>query len=436
MLYFNLGLLACMYFEPSLVHCIFLKVKRKSSVILEIFADEAGTGVAYKNKWLKRQIINFIDTTGSSTITDLSSMLGSSIPKTTSLVNELIEDGLLEEQGKIDSTGGRRASVFGLVASSCYFLGVDVHRFHINIGLIDFRKNLIKVEEKLPFNLTNTPEAYQTLLEMVNRFLSVLDIEKVNVLAAGFNLSGRINSVSGYSYSYFHFHENPLSETLSMDLGIKCYVENDSRAMAFGEFFGGKPCEVDNALFMNMDYGLGLGILADGKMYYGKSGFSGEIGHVPMFQNEILCHCGKKGCLETEASGWALIRTFKERVNHGVSSIVMNKIKDVEKVKLEDIVDGALKEDVLCIELISDMGEKLGRALAFLINIFNPEWVILGGTLSKTGDYLRLPMRSAINKYSLGLVNNDTQLRLSKQGDMAGVLGGAILARYKMIHSA
>jgi predicted NBD/HSP70 family sugar kinase len=153
-----------------------------------------------------------------------------------------------------------------------------------------------------------------------------------------------------------------------------------------------------------------------------------------MFQNEIICHCGKKGCLETEASGWALVRTFKEKVNNGISSLVMNKVKDVEKVKLEDIVEGALKEDVLCIELISELGEKLGRALAFLINIFNPEWVILGGTLSKTGDYLRLPMRSAINKYSLGLVNNDTQLRISKQGEMAGVLGGAILARHKLMH--
>lgn len=404
--------------------------------VLQVFTDDSTTGVAYKNRYLKRQIINYIDTAGSSTITELSNVLGSSIPKTTSLVNELIEDGLLEEHGKIDSTGGRRASVFGLVASSGYFLGVDVHRYHINIGLIDFRKTLFKVEEKLPYQLANTPEAYQQLVDTINNFVGGLGIDRSVILAACLNLSGRVNTANGYSYSFFHFQEAPLSDSLTRDLGIRSYVENDSRAMAFGEFFGGKPYEVKNALFLNMDYGLGLGILADGNMYYGKSGFSGEIGHVPMFQNEIICHCGKKGCLETEASGWALLRTFRERIENGVSSLVMNACPDLESVKLENIVEGALNEDVLCIELISELGEKLGRALAFLINVFNPEWVILGGTLSKTGDYIRLPMRSAVNKYSLGLVNNDTQLRLSKIGETAGVIGGALLARHKLMQTA
>jgi predicted NBD/HSP70 family sugar kinase len=408
----------------------------RASRVLQIFEDESTTGVAYKNQWLKRQIINFIDVSGSSTITDLSIKLGSSIPKTTSLVNELMEDGLLEEHGKIDSTGGRRASVFGLVASSCYFLGVDVHRYHINIGLIDFRKNLVKVNENLPYILANTPESYKQLVETVNEFVDGLQVDRSQILAACFNLSGRINTKSGYSYSYFHFHEAPLSESLSSDLIIRSFVENDSRAMAFGEFFGGKPYEISNALFLNMDYGLGLGILADGKMYYGKSGFSGEIGHIPMFQNQIICHCGKKGCLETEASGWALLRLFREKIEQGESSIVMQKCTDIEKVKLEDIIDGALNDDVLCIELISDLGETLGRALAFLINVFNPECVILGGTLSKTGDYIRLPMRSAINKYSLGLVNNDTQLKLSNLGETAGVTGGALLARHKLMQTA
>jgi predicted NBD/HSP70 family sugar kinase len=404
--------------------------------VLQVFTDDTGSGVAYKNRWLKRQIINYIDSSSSSTITDLSNMLGSSIPKTTSLVNELMEDGLLEEHGKIDSTGGRRASVFGLVASSGYFLGIDVHRYHINIGIIDFRKTLVKVEEKLPYQLANTSDAYLQLVEIVTKFINSLSIEPNLILAACFNLSGRINTASGYSYSYFHFQEAPLSDSLSRDIGILSYVENDSRAMAFGEFFGGKPFEVKNALFLNMDYGLGLGILTDGKMYYGKSGFSGEIGHVPMFQNEILCHCGKKGCLETEASGWALLRSFKEKIEQGVSSQVMNLCPDLEAVKLENIVEGALNDDVLCIELISELGEKLGRALSFLINVFNPEWVILGGTLSKTGDYIRLPMRSAINKYSLGLVNNDTQLRLSKIGETAGIIGGALLARHKLMQTA
>jgi len=409
-----------------------LSISMKNTV-LQVFLDDDSVGVAYKNKALKRQIINYLDAFGSSTIPDLSAFSGISIPKTTSMVNELIEDGLLAEQGKIDSTGGRRASIFGLVASSCYFLGVDVRRYHINIGLLDFKKSTVRIDERIPFELTNTEAAYQQLIGIIRQFIDSLKVDTSAIISMGINLSGRINTQTGYSYSYFHLNEMPLAESFKKDIGITTFIENDSRAMAYGEFFGGTSYDVSNALFVNMDYGLGLGVLTDGKMYYGKSGFSGEIGHVPMFQNEIICHCGKKGCLETEASGWALIRQFREKVASGVSSLVMQKIEKVEEVQLEDIVEGALNEDVLCIELLSNLGEKLGRAMAFLINIFNPEMVIVGGTLSQTGDYLRLPMRSTINKLSLGLVNNDTQLRMSRMGETAGVVGGALLARHKLL---
>src|SRR5688572_2697521 len=111
--------------------------------IFEVFSEENATGVAYKNKSLKRGLINHLDESGNSTITELAQALNISVPKTTSLVNELIQDGLIRDHGKIDSTGGRRASMYGLVAESCYFIGVDVKHDHINIGLLDFKKNLV-----------------------------------------------------------------------------------------------------------------------------------------------------------------------------------------------------------------------------------------------------------------------------------------------------
>src|SRR5690606_25453235 len=114
------------------------------------------------------------------------------------------------------------------------------------------------------------------------------------------------------SYSFFHFGEEPLSKVLESALGIKVYLENDSRASAYGEFSSGVVTVERNVLYLNLDDGLGMGIMFDGQLYYGKSGFAGEVGHIPFFGNEIICQCGKKGCLETEASGWALTRIFKE----------------------------------------------------------------------------------------------------------------------------
>jgi glucokinase-like ROK family protein len=397
--------------------------------IFELFSNENASGVAYKNKFLKRSILSHLDLHGDFTITELSRELNTSVPKITSLVNELIEDRLIRDNGKFDSTGGRRASIYGLVADACFFIGVDVKKYYINIGLLDFRKHLVNLKEKIPYRLENTQESFHQLLELIRQYLQERSLPKNKILGMGINLSGRINQTSGYSYSYFHFQEEPLAQTIQREFGIPTFLENDSRAMAYGEFCSGEVAGARHVLFVNMDYGIGLGILVNGKLYYGKSGFSGEFGHIPFFENEILCHCGKKGCLETEASGQSLLRKFSEKIKQGFTSSAMKKKKDPSEITLLDIIAAAHQEDMLCIEMLADLGEKIGKGLAMLINVFNPELLIIGGTLSETGDYLRLPVKSAINKYSLSLVNSDTQLRISRLGEKAGVIGACLIAR-------
>ena len=402
--------------------------------LFTVFNDDNESGVVYKNKSLKRLIINHLDQNDQSTITEISKDLNTSVPKIASLVNELIETGLIKDEGKFDSTGGRKASIYGLVADACFFLGVDVQRYSVNIGLLDFKKHLFIYNEKIPFKLENTPESLQILLGIIKTFIKEqTSVVKDGILGIGINLSGRINNTTGYSYSYFNFHEDPLSAIIQREIGIPTFLENDSRAMAYGEFCFGEVKNARNVLFVNIDYGIGLGILIDGKLYYGKSGFSGEFGHTPLFDNEILCHCGKKGCLETEASGTSLIRKLKEKIEQGFTSIVIKK-KNINDITLVDVVIAAQNEDMLCIEMLAEIGEKIGKGVAMLINIFNPELLILGGVLAETGDYLRLPIRSAVNKYSLSLVNTDTQLKISKLGAKAGVMGACLIARNKVVY--
>lgn len=401
--------------------------------IFELFSDETTSGVAFKNKALKRTIINHLDVIGNTTITDLAQALNISVPKITSLINELINDGLVKDYGKVDSKGGRRASMYGLVAESGFFIGVDVKNYYVNLGLLDFKKSLVTSEMHVPFVLANTQESYDQLIKIIQRFIDNLQVQSRNILAMCVNLSGRINSESGYSYSFFHFHEEPLSATIEKTTGIRTFIENDSRAMAYGEFHNGIVRDEKNVLFVNLDYGIGLGIMIDGKIYRGKSGFGGEFGHIPLFANEIICHCGKKGCLETEASGQALLRLFREKIEQGSSSSLLQNHKQPDELRLADIIQATKNEDVLSIELIAEIGEKIGRGISVIINIFNPELVILGGTLAETGDYIRLPIRSALNKYSLSLVNNDTQLVMSKLHEKAGVIGGCLIARDKLL---
>ncbi|MCK7557484.1 ROK family protein [Chitinophaga sedimenti] len=340
---------------------------------------------------------------------------------------------MVQDYGKIDSTGGRRPNLYGLAPESGFFVGVEVKHNHVNIGLLDFKKNLVKHAERVPYKLANTQASLDELCHIITHFIQGYPSAKDKILGCGVNLSGRINYATGYSYSFFYFDEDPLSHVIEQRIGIRTYLENDSRAMAYGEFSNGVVNEEKNVLFVNLDHGIGLGILINGQLYYGKSGFAGEFGHIPFFNNEIICHCGKKGCLETEASGQALVRIFRERLAEGASSVITRKHKNPDDVTLEDIIHAAINDDVLAIELIAEIGEKLGRGIALLINLFNPELVILGGSLSSTGDYIRLPIKSAINKYSLSLVNNDTQLKISKLGEKAGMMGACLLVRNKLL---
>ena len=404
-----------------------------AKTFFEALHSENITGVAYKNINLKKEVIGYFANIGNATIADLCKELNLSVPKVTSLLNDLIQDGMVRDNGKIDTNGGRKPNLYGLIPDSVLFIGVDVKQNHLNIGLADLNKNIVKMSEKLPYTLDNNKESLEQLCHLINEFIKESPVSREKILGIGINLSGRINRNSGYSYSFFYFEEEPLAKVIESKVGIRVFLENDSRAMAYGEYSSGVVKEEKDVLFLNLDYGIGLGIVVGGQLYYGKSGYSGEFGHIPLFDNEILCHCGKKGCLETEASGWALARVFRERLREGSSSILTETIKNYDDIKMDDIIYAANHDDVLAIELIEQIGAKIGRGIALLINIFNPQLVILGGSMATTGEYIRLPVKSAINKYSLSLVSTDTQLKMSKLGEEAGIIGACLLVRNRVL---
>ncbi|MFB6457467.1 ROK family protein [Chitinophaga sp. Hz27] len=406
-----------------------------AKTFFEELNSENVTGVAYKNINLKKAALAYFANIGNATIADMCKELNLSAPKVTTLLNDLIQDGLVKDYGKVESTGGRKPNLYGLVPDSAFFIGVDIKQNHLNLGLSDLQKNLIKTVESLPYQLDNNKESLEQLCQHINQFIEELPVPREKILGIGINLSGRINYATGYSYSFFYFDEEPLSKIIESKVGIRVFLENDSRAMAYGEFCSDSVHGERNVLFLNLDYGIGMGVLIDGKLYYGKSGYSGEFGHIPLFDNEIICHCGKKGCLETEASGWALTRMFRQKMEEGSSSLLTKKNILPVDIQLQDIINAANHDDVLAIELIAKIGENLGRGIALLINIFNPELVILGGSLAATEDYIRLPIKSAINKYSLSLVNNDTRLKISRLGERAGIIGACLLVRNKVLIS-
>ncbi len=389
--------------------------------------------IGSKNALLKKRIITHYIYNGSSTITDLAKELDLSVPTVTKFISEMCEEGYINDYGKLETSGGRHPSIYGLNPESGYFIGVDIKKFAINIGLINFKGDMLELNMNTPYKFENTQEALERLCDLIKNFIKETEVNKDKIMNICINISGRVNPESGYSFSMFNFSEQPLAEVLAKKIGFPVCIDNDTRAMTYGEYMKGSVTGEKNIIFVNISWGLGIGIIIDGKIYTGKSGFSGEFGHVNVFDNEIICHCGKKGCLETEASGSAFHRIFLERIKNGETSILSNRLKEKNKpLTLDELIEAACKEDPLCIEIVEEIGQKLGKQIAGLINIFNPEMVIIGGTLSLTGDYITQPIKTAVRKYSLNLVNKDSVIVTSKLKDKAGIIGACMLARSRM----
>lgn len=389
-----------------------------------------------KNAVNKKKIITHYIYNGTSTIPDLARRLDLSVPTVTKMINEMCEEGYIIDYGKLETSAGRHPNLYGLNPRSGYFVGVDIRRFKVHIGLMDFKGEIVKSEMDVPYDFDNTPRSLEMLVDIVKGFIDKCDIDPAHLLNICVSVSGRVNPESGYSFSTFNFSERPLSEILQEKIGWPVCIDNDTRIMTYGEYMTGCVKGERNAIFVNIGWGLGIGIIIDGKTYKGKSGFAGEFGHFSAYSNEIMCHCGKKGCIETEVSGKALHRNLIQRVSDGETSVLSSIIeKDAASLTLDQIIDAVNREDLLCIDLVENIGHELGKHIAGLINIFNPELVIIGGSLSQTGDYIIQPVITSIKKYSLNLVNRDSEVRLSNLGQRAGLVGACMHARSALMEA-
>jgi len=208
---------------------------------------------------LRRQIINILITNGNRTIIDLSGLTYFSVPTVTKAVNELLNDNIILDLGKIDTNGGRRPNLYGINSKSGFFLGIEVNRKSLSIGLQDLKNEFVKIDEHVPFELSETQGSLDELCFRINEFIEASGIDKSNIIGACVNLSGRINSVKGYSYNYFYIEEDSLSHTISTKIGINTYLENDTRAMAFGEYNCGVIDKEKNVSVENTTCSIGSG---------------------------------------------------------------------------------------------------------------------------------------------------------------------------------
>ena len=405
------------------------------SSLIDFFNNQEteNKGLLQKNNIIKRNIIAYMAMNGEATLAELTKELRISVPTITKLVQELVDEDIVTDLGKVETPGGRRPNVFGLTNTTIYFAGVNVGRDRMTLVITDLKNNIIHEVVDNSFELSDREQCLEKICDNIDNFINTCGIDKSHILGVGVCIVGRVNTQLGRSYKYFTGYEESLRDIIESRIGIRVLVENDTRSRCYAEYTCGRSKDESNVIYLHLGLGVAIGIVVNGKLFYGKNGFAGEFGHIPFFDNEKICFCGKKGCLETEVSGLAIEEKMCELIRNGANSILRPKYENKEPIHINDIITAARNDDNLSIELIEEAGEKIGKAVAILINIFNPETVIVGGNLAAAGDYIMLPLKSATNKYSLNLVYKDTKFRQSKMSENAPAWGVAMLIRNQII---
>ena len=192
-----------------------------------------------KNVCFKKKILKYFVTNGNSTIQELAKEINLSIPTITKAVGELQNMGYVNEYGKQETGEGRRPILYGLNPDSGFFVGVEIKENFVNLGLMNFRGDLIELDDNVPCLINNTMESIDELCTLVKNFIEKTEVKHDKILNVTFCISGRVNSESGYSHTLYNFLESPLTNTLSEKININVSIENDTRAFAYGEYMKG-----------------------------------------------------------------------------------------------------------------------------------------------------------------------------------------------------
>ncbi|WP_276496321.1 ROK family transcriptional regulator [Pontibacter litorisediminis] len=380
-----------------------------------------------RKKFLQKvKIIRHLYVKGARTNADICSRFNISSPTSMGLLGELISEGLVEKQGLGKSVGGRKPDLYGLRSNSLFVLSIDMDRFSTRLAIMDNNNNLVSPIRTYSYTLREDLTGLDMLCGWVQELITSSGIAPQKLVGIGLSMPGLVASKAGDSRTYLRTDvlEESLQELLSRKLGKPVFIQNDVKSAALAELRFGQAQGKQDVLVISIDWGVGTGVVMDGRLRGGALGFAGEFGHIPLVENGTLCHCGKRGCLETLASGVALARTAREGIRAGQKSILSKLTEEeLEQLEPQQIIYAAQQGDQFAINLLSQTGVNLGKGIAILIQLFNPELVILGGKMAEAGQLLTTPIQQSINTYCMAQLRESTSIALSTLGQQANMMG-------------
>jgi glucokinase len=305
-------------------------------------------------------------------------------------------------------------------------IGVDLGGSKINAILADCHGNILR--QKLKDTLAQEgPDAVITrVIECIKQVVSGADIAGIGIGAAG--ACEAATGVITLSPNLPGWYNIPLRDIVQREFNLPVYLENDANVAALGEHCFGGAAGIANLIYICVGTGIGGGIMIDGQLYHGVSGSAGEIGHMTIDINGLPCPCGNSGCWETLASGTALAREAVKRIEAGAQTSILNFADgQLDKVSAHRVFLAAQEGDRLANELISHTAYYLGVGLVNIVNIFNPQLILIGGGLSRMGQLLLQPATKVVRERAYELPARAVRIEMARLGAESEALGAVAL---------
>jgi len=369
-------------------------------------------------------VVKELKSTESHSRAALARQLGLSKITISQIVADLIAESLVEEKGEgsPQSTGGRKPILLTLSSSSRFVLGLDIGLTNTVVALAGLKGERL-VQFRVPTNARHDIQSILTQVDdLVSAALTRQGISRDLIVGVGISIGGLIESQEGFiTFSPdFGWQDVPFRSLLEGRLRLPVTIDNCTRAMAFGEKWQEKSRDSENIFYINLGYGIGSAIVMHGRIYNNNS----EFGHIRITNKDVLCDCGKKGCLEAVASGHAIERA--------ANAIIPKKHANTHYTA-KDAAELALAGNEAARQIFRDASRYLGRAISIAATLFNPDRIVIAGGVAGARELIEEPLMDEYNATTMDVIKKSTPVTFSSYGMDAGIIGALSLALNKYI---
>lgn len=345
-----------------------------------------------------------------------------------SLVDELLEQSLIHETGSNSGAAGRPATWLEINPQAGMIVGVELGVDFVSVAVTDFLGTILWKQKEEADPTEGQEKMLDLTLRIVKEALAANKKRNSRFFGLGLATPGTVDLNEGVLIfaPNLHWRNVPFRKIFSEQTKLKVFVENDANAAAIAEHLFGIARHSQDFIFVFAGVGIGGGLFLNGNLYRGKNGYAGEIGHSPIMagQSQTICHCGNRGCWETYANQYSIIQRVQARLEVKRSSIIPKLLAEQNgQLSIPLIKQAADSGDKEAIDSFIEAGRAMGQGFAGLINIFNPEKIILGGPLSIAGDYLLPAIKEAATLHSLPEIDRQVEVLLSSFGTDASLIG-------------